>query len=198
MSSPNPTIDVTTLATLKAGLTAGGVALPSDDALQDILTAVSQEMANYAKIVIPAQNLTWTGDGNGKGKLFLPLTPIISVTSVSVSGVSVPARTSFTGPGFAFSQYAVNVSGYCFDRGFQNVTIALRAGFETIPSDLVRACIDGSKFIVGLADVPAGAQSISSGDHSLSFASVKDQIAMCLTPDVTRRLDQYRSVVPVA
>lgn len=104
-------------------------------------------------------------DGNGNYRMFLRYSPIVSVQALTVNGITIPASTGFSSPGYVIDQsgrslvlrsatpyqggsfgsgtWYVNNFGpiYNFARGIQNINVQYTAGFTSIPYDLADACI---------------------------------------------------------
>lgn len=93
---------------------------------------------------LEATTYTQTFNGHGGDKLFMPQFPIISVTSVTVDGVTIPPRPSVPGAGFAWDEDGIYLQGYRFNKGVQNVAVVYRAGYEpsAIPQALKWAALE--------------------------------------------------------
>lgn len=114
-----------------------------DDALLTRLIDVcSNSIEKWCSRTFGAADYSLTLDGTGKERITLETFPVISVSSVTVSGVPIPRSTGVTSPGFFWSQWKLHIrGGGVFERGTQNVEVNLRAGYEQIPADLAQACI---------------------------------------------------------
>lgn len=106
-------------------------------------------------------------DGNGNDRLFLRNRPIVSVSSLQVNGIAVPASTGYTVPGYVIDQNGRSLamrsgsgwglgswpigSGayyqrnfgpiYYFAPGTQNINVQYTAGFASVPQDVNDAII---------------------------------------------------------
>lgn len=84
--------------------------------------------------------------GNGNYKIMPKFGPIISVASVSVDGVAVPASANPLAYGFVADAdliYIRNSSNACpFARGILNVSFVYTAGYSVVPDDIKQASID--------------------------------------------------------
>lgn len=105
-------------------------------------------------------------DGTGNDKLFLRNYPIQTVTSLTISGSSIPASTgwgtvgyvidgsgralAFQGSGdggyrwsrgYSSYPYASRGSLWGFSRGTQNINVQYTAGYAATPPDLLDACV---------------------------------------------------------
>lgn len=134
----------------------------TDAALVPVFTTLvanaSAFIERYCGRVFEQGNYTETRNGNGADSIYLRQGPIISVQSVSVDGVSMPAAPDAISYGYVFDEHKVYLRGYArvapstpgtmvgsvgsFRRGIQNVVIAYTAGYATIPLDLNQACIE--------------------------------------------------------
>lgn len=98
-------------------------------------------------------------DGNGGVRMFLRNRPIATVTSLTVSGVAIPASTSETTPGYVIDSSGKSLAikfggavssryfsrsgvGYQFSMGIQNVHVVYTAGYAQTPDDIVDASIE--------------------------------------------------------
>lgn len=133
--------DLTTLASAKAWIsTSIGVTTVDDAVLQEAIAAASQYFLN--KVGRPnmstVQTYTQNYNGNGNARLFPLQDPIISVTSLSVSRVSVAASSGWPSPGYLIAPdfKSIYLLGNLFCRGIQNVALAYTAGFTAVPQDV--------------------------------------------------------------
>jgi hypothetical protein len=164
----NP-IDITTLAAVKAW--AAIQSSNEDQIVQDAITAFSNYVLNFtgrgnADGSVPSTSpfnavVSYDEfyDGNGNDRLLLRNWPIVTVTSVKDSGVTIPASSSTTSPGYTIDQdrkfLVLRYGGNSFTRGWggygyrgpqfsrtgwslgtQNVEVAYTAGFTVTPFDL--------------------------------------------------------------
>jgi hypothetical protein len=145
--------DLCNLADLKAWINMSGSG--DDQLLSSLITSVSRTI--YAMLsrdtFVPA-SYTEIRDGNASDRMFLREWPVISVSSLTVNGYSVPAAPALVASGvvqggwlleaFApanpgrWQRFMLRGTGlgqgygvpYKFTRGLQNVTIAYNAGFQ--------------------------------------------------------------------
>lgn len=133
--------DLTTLANIKSWL--GKTDTSSDILLDLLITQISDEIRTYTnRDIYPVTNYGEMRDGNGRENLTVLQYPIIAVSGVTINGVSIPTITTPGGAGYAFDKNSIRLSGYCFAKGVQNVTINYSAGYATIPPVIERACIE--------------------------------------------------------
>lgn len=192
--------DLTTLTNAQTWL-----GCPSDDAfgtLQRIITAVSTAIQNLISRDIKAADHVEVFDGRGRTRIMMPDWPIISVSSVKIGElyqVDVPARSSAS-PGYSFSDKFVYVDPpYLFEKGRQNVRIAYRAGYATVPPDLEQACLIWIKAIMDGANYSAALKSASAGQTKLDFSFVMTKFANTtgpVPPGVMSFLVNYQKVAP--
>lgn len=105
-----------------------------------------------------AATYTETRNGNGAPMLFLRQGPIVSVASLSIDGIAIPAATTPTSYGYVFDDRRLYLRGNAgisarvtgtpggypigFSRGVQNIAVEYSAGYATIPADLNQACVE--------------------------------------------------------
>jgi hypothetical protein len=136
--------DLCTVAELKAWLPNQG---NNDDVtLQSLISNASLQVLQYinrphilASVLGP---LTENYDGNDSDRLLPHNFPIISVSSVSVDGVSIQAATTPTTAGFLWDGRRILLRGFRFCRGVQNVQLSYSAGYPSVPLDLKQAAIE--------------------------------------------------------
>lgn len=74
--------------------------------------------------------VTETRSGRGGARMSFRCGPVTAVSSVLVDGVSIPARTSPTGIGYAFDDRILYLVGYEFCRGDLNVQLSYTGGHQ--------------------------------------------------------------------
>lgn len=201
-SVPQPG-DIVPLATAARWM---GVTDDSDGSIAGLITEVSSLITNFLNFNPAKQTYTRTFDGQGTSKFFVPDNPLVAVSSVIVDGMAIPmgaAPGARPTPGFYFNRYSVSLHGYCFSRGFQNVTMTYDAGFDPIPGDIQRACLDWMKMIRASGQVPFGSNLVSfaAGDTSVSFGgsgSITDPKKIPLPASIYVALKGYQRVIPVS
>lgn len=168
----NP-IDLTTLAAVKKWASITGTGDDSD--IQDAITAFSMyvitrtgrgPMDGSVPTVSPfcaPQTFTETYDGNNSQRMFLRNSPIVSVASLLVNGVSIPAAQVVNGTTYGQAGFVIGGDrkslyiqsgggggssftttdfgagfglGQYFKRGIQNITVQYSAGYSQVPFDL--------------------------------------------------------------
>lgn len=137
--------DLTTLANAKAWL---NVTTTTDDALLTrLVSASSQFVQTYLRRQIATASYTDVRNGNDQTEMVLANWPVVSVSSVTVSGLVVqPAPSMVAGQspsvGYLFDDQSVYLYGFQFYRGAQNVQIAYSAGYSSTPLDIEQAVIE--------------------------------------------------------
>jgi hypothetical protein len=139
-------IDLTTLATVKAwlpGSTGGGIAYATDDALLGrLITAASSFVQSWLNRTVALAPYVEIRDGRGAARMSLANYPVVSVASVTIDGISIPAAPDSQGSGYTVSDEAVFLTDYSFTRGMRNVVVAYTAGYATPPPEIEQAVIE--------------------------------------------------------
>lgn len=194
----DPLVDLTTSDAAAIHLANVSLTVPSN--LDDLITAVSGVLQSYASRRFPSQPYSVMLNGEGGDRLNLPNTPITAVASVQIDGVNVPAAGSPTAYGYVFSDNQVLLRGWRFCEGVQNVAISYTGGFAQIPAELAQACLEGVGAVIATFQyADPRAIELQAGGSKLVFASGKsnDLANLCLTPNVTQILNQYRRTAPI-
>lgn len=135
-AAPN---DLTTLAAAKAWISTAAMSSVDDNTLQAAITAASQYFLN--KVGRPSMSTVSSFNqrynGNGNQQLFPLQDPIVSVTSLTVSGRAY-VESDGVAPGYLIdsSQKSLYLISAVFVRGIQNVVINYSAGFTAVPQDV--------------------------------------------------------------
>jgi hypothetical protein len=130
--------DLVSLAQLKAHL---GVQSSGDDILlASMIGQISRAICTYLnRPFFWPRDVVDMFDGNGRPKIQLRHWPVVAVTSVTINGQVVPQAVSEFGFGWTLeagddeppgAMQMLMLSGGIFSRGWQNVTIAYRAGYQ--------------------------------------------------------------------
>jgi hypothetical protein len=117
-----------------------------DVTLQSLISNASLQVLQYierphilSSVLGP---LTENYDGNDSDRLLPRNFPIISVSSVSIDGVSIQAATTPTTAGYLWDGRRILLRGFRFCRGVQNVQLSYSAGYPSVPLDLKQAAIE--------------------------------------------------------
>jgi hypothetical protein len=132
--------DLITLTQLKAHL---GVQSSADDLLlASLISQISRAICTYLnRPFIWPRAVMDVFDGNGRDKIQLRHWPVVAVNSVSVDGRAVPQAASETSMGWLLEPgddeppgalQMVRLRGHRLHRGWQNVSIAYRAGYQIV------------------------------------------------------------------
>lgn len=192
--------DLCVLADLKAWLNIQTSA--EDTLLQNLITRGSAQMLRWMNRdhIIAT---TYTENRDGSDALFLlPRNfPLISVTSVSVDSIAIPAAAGQVGAGFVFDARKIMLRGgstafyalgpysgqyqYRFTRGFQNVQLVYQAGYASVPADLQQAAIEGFAYVYRRRTHIGEDANSASGQITINFSREM------LPPSVVATLEQY-------
>lgn len=179
-----------------------------------LISAVSTTIQNFVGYQFAQASYTRTFNGNASHKMLLPDRPIVSVTSVTIEGISIPAGTPVPQPGFRFDNKFVYLAGFeryggfgderayagRFIRGVQNVTISYTAGYATIPPDVVQACLIWLGAVFALSDATTNNPAVNkqrAGDTEQDFGftvTALDGSVVLMPPGVASYLIPYRRV----
>lgn len=126
-----------------------------DTVITALIAAASAQIENYCNRTFAQASYTETRNGNDADAIFVRQFPLVSVQSVTVSGLAVPAATDSVSFGYTFDDDRIYIrrnnwnlpgrlGGYPvrFERGVQNVVLQYTAGYATIPADLNQACVE--------------------------------------------------------
>jgi hypothetical protein len=114
------------------------------DLLQTLVTNASAFVSNYANLNFPATSYTETRNGHGGSELPFLQYPVTGVTSLTISGRSIPAAdpTTAYGFGYLYDDQILYLRNGVFPRGPQNVVIVYSAGMDTVPAEVAQATIE--------------------------------------------------------
>ncbi|HEX3429542.1 MAG TPA: hypothetical protein VHT03_01540 [Rhizomicrobium sp.] len=130
--------DLCTLADVKAWL--GRSDANSDAMLSTLITRVSRQILSYlCRTTILPHSVSEIRDGTGGETLVLREWPVLLVSSLAISGQSVPPASASIGCGFFLETWngvppgraqVIALNGVCFTRAAQNVSILYSAGYQ--------------------------------------------------------------------
>ena len=179
---------LTTLPNVKQWLKINGTA---DDALLTrLITSFSSAVANYLNRDLGSQVYTEVYNGGGGRSLALANYPVTAVASLTINDEPIPQQPKAGAIGFVPSPYRVNLVGYTYTAGFQNVTVTYTAGYVTIPADVEQCCIEwiadryAQRDRIGIASRGVGGET--------QVFSVVD-----MPPAVKQILNPFVKVIPV-
>lgn len=182
--------DFTTIANVLQWL-ALPTGTPDTALLTRLISACSAAMQTYLNRDIISTNYVDTFDGNGKSGIALRNFPVTAVSSVLVNNISISPASNPVSTGFLFDTYSVNLKGYCFEKGVDNVEISYTAGYSTVPLDIEQACIDW------IAYKYQSRNWIGQKSKSLKEGGTSTYQTDGLPDFVKLILDQYKKVAPV-
>ena len=130
--------DLISLTQLKAHL---GVQSSADDVLlASLISQISRAICTYLnRPFIWPRDVVDVFDGNGRDKIQLRHWPVVAVTSVTIDGRAVPQAATEMSAGWLIeagddeppgAMQMMMLRGGVFSRGWQNVSIAYRAGYQ--------------------------------------------------------------------
>jgi hypothetical protein len=178
---------LTTLPNVKDWLQITNTA--SDALLTRMIQAFSDAVANYINRDLGSQSYDVIRDGNGSNILMFVNYPVTGVTSLTVDGLTVPARPAPGQNGYVFTTTKMTLVGSVFNKGVQNIELVYTAGFATIPTEIEQAVIEW------IADRYVSRDRISINSKSLAGETIS--YAQNDIPDpVVQILIPYKKVVP--
>ncbi len=135
------TIDLTTLSEVQAYLAQSVLVSGSNPIISSLITSVSEQCIKYTGRIFSGTTFTETYNGTGSQDLLLRNYPVQSVSGVSIFGYPIHQTTSSNGyvTGWNFDQDGVHLTNRTFPKGFQNIYVTYRAGYDTIPYDINRS-----------------------------------------------------------
>jgi hypothetical protein len=127
-----------TLSMLKGWLS---ITDTSQDAnLTPLITAATQACVSFISRDLVLVTTTETYDGTGSTILPLNVFPVISVSAVSMDGCPIlPA--GFNQAGYTVGKFSLLAKSMCWSKGVQNITVSYTAGYPSVPTDAVQACL---------------------------------------------------------
>lgn len=179
--------DLTTLANVKQYM---NITVTTDDSLLTrLVTEVSQYMQSWLNRTIASTVYTEKRDGTGGYQMTLREYPIISITSLMIDNIVIPAAADPTQTGYLFDKERIVLNGYQFTRSFQNIVINYTAGYAATPFELEQVCIDMVSTAYKTKD-RIGVSSKTINGETVSFnlgAMTQGNLAI---------MNNYRQVVP--
>jgi len=143
---------VSQLCTLNDVKVYGGITTTADDAaITALITQASGQIEQYCNRTFAQAAYTETRNGRDTETLYMRQQPIVSVQSLTIDGITIQASPDTRSYGYVFDDAQLYLRGTArgpygqpgrFVRGFQNITVAYTAGFQTIPADVVQACVE--------------------------------------------------------
>ncbi len=191
-TAPMPVGAFTTVAALKQFFGKR----PEDRTMDDLFFRLINRFVAYSLNACNRKSFlvsTYTEKYNGNGgfrlspKYAFATSPIVSIASLTVDGIAVPACPDAIRPGYAFDDFTVYLRGHSPCRGIQNVALVYDAGLETIPVELEQACIDACIFWLNKRDY-LGKSSVNVAGETVAFdKSDLPETAAVVLKQFTRR-----------
>ena len=129
------------LVTLTQALSWLNQTTDTEGLIASLVSGVSTQIQYYIGYQVGSAIYTRTFNGIGSEKILLPDRPVVSVSALTIDGISIPFAIPPT-PGFLYcTKFLYLYGGARFSRGIQNVTATYSAGFATVPQDLQMACL---------------------------------------------------------
>lgn len=132
--------DLTTIANVKAYLRIKVADTTSDALLGVLITAASDYIQNILNRTFKAANYVQRSNGNNVDIMVASDYPLVSVSSVTVNGVTIPAAPSEAAPGYFFDEDAIYLRGFKFTKGVRNVVLSYNAGYAATPPVVADCC----------------------------------------------------------
>jgi hypothetical protein len=171
--------------------------LGSDDALQGLITrasAVICDATNRPVIFDSGVNITEKRNGNGQQQMAVRVDPIISVSSLTIDGATIPLSDGQSN-GYLFDETQVYLIGYVFTKWIQNVVLIYRGG--TVANSTRQQLLEAACLVTCAlwwkrrAHIDQITQAMSNGAGTVSF-STKD-----LPPEAWSIINQIKRVAPI-
>lgn len=122
--------------------------LNGDRVLNRLITTSSQTFSTLCNRNngFLAQSVTEIRNGRGSDRIALNWWPVLSVASVSVGGVAIPASISPSGFGWKVDTGTLYLVNGWFNRGIQNVVIVYSYGWPSIPEDVSQGVVELTEY----------------------------------------------------
>ena len=112
-----------------------------DQPLQRTISAVSAAIQVWLGYQVAQASYDRWMSGGGTRMLMLPDRPVTAVSLVNICGMDIPLSSGALSPGFLFTDRAVVLRYWRFERGLLNVHVQYTAGWATTPPDIEQACL---------------------------------------------------------
>jgi hypothetical protein len=194
------------LVTLPQALTWLGQTVDPNGIIATLVSAVSTKIQNYVGYQFAQATYTRTMNGLGGDKMLLRDRPVISVSAVTVDGISVPQSAGPLMTGFLFDDRFVYIRGSfygCgwtgsidrFNRGVQNITVTYTAGYPTVPADVQQACLEWLSSGYAMLDNNPTVRSYRAGDTQVVYQNLVtelNKITILMPPSIASILSIYQ------
>lgn len=133
--------DLTSIEKVRRYLFGNDTTFDADEILSDLITSSSAWVERQINRSFGTSTVTEPRNGDNSSRMLLRKTPATAVTSVTVDGETIPKQPSVGEDGWVFSDDGVDLVGYKFMAGVQNVVFVYTAG-EAVPADIEQAVIE--------------------------------------------------------
>jgi hypothetical protein len=136
--------DLCTLDQVKDYMSLSSSKAIDDDLIEDLITRITTQFHNYVGYQIKSTDYTEYHDGDGEPLVFPNVIPINSVTLLADDvDWEWGSDTQFSSDDYRIvdNRYVALKSSY-FTSSTQNIKITYNAGYSTVPTDIVQACIE--------------------------------------------------------
>ncbi len=175
-----------------------------DTLLEELIDRATAQIEEYTDRKIKARDYSYDSDsddydsdnavldGNGLQELALPQYPIVSVTTVRISELSIDESTGVYLSGwFADKKRGIlRLRGYEFTKGRANIELEYSAGFASIPDELAQAAIEQASWMYRQS--PKGLGLLGVESRSMGDGSSISYVSGDLLPQVKRMVERYR------
>ncbi|MEI8032776.1 MAG: head-tail connector protein [Chlorobiaceae bacterium] len=112
-----------------------------DELLNSLITAESAFILSWIGRSFETQSYTDLFGGNGGTEHVFRSYPVVSVSSLTIDGVSVPEAATIQDSGYMVYDNRLLLFGYQFAWGSWNCQLIYTAG-QTVPEDVRQACVE--------------------------------------------------------
>lgn len=170
-----------------------------NDSSQSLITSLLQPATDSIKAYLSrdilAADYVEKLNGTGQKRMFLKNSPIISVTSLTIGGLSITAAANSETAGFMYDNdtlylnevyllTGVQSMGYdnVFEKGFQNVVVSYRAGYTTVPQPIYQAAVElvslrfKDRDRIGENSKTVGGQEVAKYSHEYMPSPIKSML----------------------
>ncbi len=176
-------MDFCTVGQVKAWLKINSAT--DDELLQMLITQTTEYIRSLMSRDLDSRDYVETRDGNGANTLMVANWPVTAVAAVVVAGTTIPETE------YMFDALTITLlNGRIFTRGRKNINIIYTAGYDTLPADLQRCCMEmvGKKYRerdrIGINSKTLAGEIVSYSQSDL-------------TSEVKSVLRQYQRVTPI-
>ena len=178
--------DLTTLSFVKKHLQIAADQNTDDGFLQHQVTTATAMIQQRLNRQILVAAYTEVRNGMGQRAIKVVNQPIVSVSLVQVGNSVISPRGDPCASGYTFDAALIYLSGWCFTRGQQNVTLIYTAGYAQVPADLENAVAELIAWKYRHRDRIGVSSKVLAGETNAYFQE--------LPKHITDPIDQYKRV----